>query len=45
MGGRGKAGGVKLLDTANEVEEFTKSLIGKLQTELDWLKKKAGSLF
>jgi succinyl-CoA synthetase beta subunit len=29
MGGRGKAGGVKLLDNANEVEAFTKELIGK----------------
>ncbi len=29
MGGRGKAGGVKLFDDADEVAEFTKELIGK----------------
>lgn len=29
MGGRGKAGGVKLFDNANDAAEFTKDLIGK----------------
>lgn len=29
MGGRGKAGGVKLLDNPNDVETFAKELIGK----------------
>jgi succinyl-CoA synthetase beta subunit len=29
MGGRGKAGGVKLCESASEVEEFTRGLIGK----------------
>ncbi|MBX3120236.1 MAG: ADP-forming succinate--CoA ligase subunit beta [Fimbriimonadaceae bacterium] len=29
MGGRGKAGGVKLMDTPDEVAAFTKELIGK----------------
>lgn len=29
MGGRGKAGGVKLLDSPNDVETFAKELIGK----------------
>jgi len=29
MGGRGKAGGVKLFDTAAEASEFTRELIGK----------------